>query len=150
MPPGVGEALQMNCPKCQQQPLREKYVSAMNLSVDHCPKCQGVWFDGGELKQAMRVADPHLRIPRDAVRLKAPCPRCAKPLYAFPYPQTRVTIETCRSCQGLWLDAGEFKQIREAREQLPPPEEPAKEGEVGGVKGALIRFIDAAIAQLLY
>jgi Zn-finger nucleic acid-binding protein len=56
----------------------------------------------------------------------------------------------CKGCQGLWLDAGEFKKIREAREQLPSPEEPAQDGDVGGVKGALIRFIDAAIAQLLY
>ena len=140
----------MNCPKCLRQPLQEKYVSAMNLNVDVCPKCKGIWLDGGELAQAMRVADPYLRMGRDAVRLQAPCPRCAKPLYAFPYPQTRVTIEMCKACQGLWLDAGELKQIREAKEQLPSLEEPAPEEEVGGVKGALIRFIDAAIAQLLY
>jgi Zn-finger nucleic acid-binding protein len=140
----------MNCPKCPRQHLREKYVSEMNLTVNYCPKCQGIWFAGGELEQAMPVADPHLRIARDAVRLKAPCPRCAKPLYAFPYPQTRVTIEMCKACKGLWLDAGEFKQIREARRQLPSSEEAAQDEDVGGVKGALIRFIDAAIAELLY
>jgi uncharacterized protein len=140
----------MNCPKCQQHSLREKYVSGANLNVDYCPKCKGIWFDGGELEQAMPVADPHLHIPPNAVRLKAPCPRCAKPLYTFPYPQTRVTIEMCKACRGLWLDAGEFKQIRQAREQLPSLEEPAQEADAGGVKGALIRFIDAAIDQLLY
>jgi Zn-finger nucleic acid-binding protein len=71
-------------------------------------------------------------------------------LYTFPYPQTRVTIEMCKACRGLWLDAGEFKQIRQAREQLPSLEEPAQEADAGGVKGTLIRFIDAAIDQLLY
>jgi uncharacterized protein len=140
----------MNCPKCRQQSLQEKYIRGANVNVDGCPKCRGLWLDRGELEQAMRAADPHLQIPGGAVRLLAPCPRCAKPLYAFPYPQTTVTIEMCKACGGLWLDAGEFKQIREAREQLPSPAEPAPEPEVGGVKGALIRFIDAAIEQLWY
>jgi Zn-finger nucleic acid-binding protein len=140
----------MNCPKCRQQHLKEKYVSGPNLNVDYCPKCRGVWFDRGELEQAMHVADPQLQIPGGAVRLLAPCPRCAKPLYAFAYPQTRVLIETCKACGGLWLDAGEFKQIRTAREQLPALEEPAPEATVGGIKGALIRFIDDAIEHLLY
>ncbi len=140
----------MDCPKCRQQPLREKYVSGANLNVDYCPKCKGIWFDGGELAQALPAAERQLQIPRRAVRLRAPCPRCNKPLYAFPYPHSRVTIEMCKGCHGLWLDAEEFQQIQEAREQLPSPEEPAQEGEVGGVKGALIRFIDAAITQLLY
>ena len=140
----------MNCPKCQRRNLKEKYVSAMNLNVDFCPKCLGTWFDGGELKQAMPGADPQLKIPRNAVRLKASCPKCGKPLYAFHYPHTRVTIEMCKGCRGLWLDAGELKPLREAREQLPLPEQAVQNEEVGGVKGVLIRFIDAAIEHLLY
>jgi hypothetical protein len=139
----------MNCPKCRQQHFKERYVSVINLNVDYCPKCKGVWFDASELAQAMPMADPQLRVPRDAVRLKAPCPRCAKLLYAFAYPQTRVVIEMCKGCRGLWLDAGELKQLREARKQLPLAEEPDQNAE-GGVKGALIQFIDAAIEQLLY
>jgi Zn-finger nucleic acid-binding protein len=140
----------MNCPKCRQRPLKEKYVSGMNLTVDVCPKCGGVWFEGGELEQAMPSADRQLRVPRRAVRLKASCPRCDKPLYAFPYPHTRVMIEMCRRCKGLWLDAGEVQRIQQEREQRPAPAESARDEKVGGVKGALIRFIDAAIAQLLY
>ncbi len=138
----------MNCPRCAQQQLKEKYVSGANLNVDYCPKCKGIWFDGGELEQTVEVADPHLQIPRNAVRLQAPCPRCAKRLYAFHYPQTRVMIEMCKVCKGLWLDAGEFKRIRQAREQLSPTETSAPDEEMGTVKGALIRFIDAAIEQL--
>ena len=67
----------------------------------------------------------------------------------FPYPETRVIIETCKVCKGLWLDAGEFKRIREARERLPASVEPAAEEETGGIKGALLRLIDAALEQLL-
>lgn len=135
----------MKCPKCRQQDLREKYVRESNINVDYCPKCKGVWFDRGELEQSMEAADPHLQIPRAAVRLQAPCPRCAKPLYAFPYPQTRVMIEMCKACKGLWLDAGEFKRIRETRGQLPTTEEPAGTTGEGRVKTALLDFIDEAI-----
>ena len=141
----------MICPKCRQN-LREKYVSKLNLNLDFCPKCKGVWFDGGELEQALPEAERRLQIPRKAVRLQAPCPKCAKRLYAFPYPQTCVTIEMCKSCRGLWLDAGEFQQIREMRQQLPTieEEEPTKGPKVGPVKGTLLDFIDTAIEYLLY
>lgn len=138
----------MNCPKCQLMRLKQEYVHGVNLNVDYCPKCKGVWFDRGELEQAMPVADPQMRIPHNAVRLEALCPGCAKPIYAFPYPGTRVMIEMCKSCEGLWLDSGEFKQIRVAREQYRPPETPAQDEPVPGVKGTLIRLIDGAIAEL--
>ena len=69
----------MNCPKCRQRPLREKYISAVNLNVDYCHRCQGIWFDGGELERAMPVADPQLQIPRNAVRLLVPCPGAPSP-----------------------------------------------------------------------
>jgi Zn-finger nucleic acid-binding protein len=135
------------CPKCQQS-LKQKYVSEMNLTVDHCPRCQGIWFDGGELSQAMPEADRQLPIPRNAVRLQAPCPTCSKPLYAFPYPGTRVVIEMCRRCRGLWLDAGEFAAIRQARRHLEEPSVSEEPPEPAGVKGALIRFINSAVECL--
>lgn len=133
------------CPKCRQQSLKQKYASEMNLTVDYCPRCKGVWFDGGELNQAMAETDKDLQMPRDAVRLQALCPVCGRPLHAFPYPGTRVVIEMCRQCRGLWLDAGEFAEIRQARRQLEEPQAPTEPGKPTGVKGALIRFIDSAI-----
>jgi len=131
-------------------PAQQQQLARWLLHVDYCPRCKGIWFDGDELEQALPVADPQLRVPRDAVPLQTTCPRCAQHLYAFVYPRTRVTIEMCKACRGLWLDAGEFKQLRQAREQLPPAEEPTPDTEVGGLKGALLRFIDAALEQLLY
>jgi Zn-finger nucleic acid-binding protein len=137
------------CPKCRQQSLKQKYISEMNLTVDCCPRCKGIWFDGGELSLTMPEADRHLQIPRNAVRLQALCPTCGRPLYAFPYPGTRVAIETCRKCHGLWLDAGEFAAIRQARRQLEEPQVSGEPAGPTGVKGALIRFIDSAIDRLL-
>ena len=140
----------MVCPKCQQQTLKQKYVSKLNLTVDGCTRCRGIWFDGDELNQAMPEAARRLEIPRDAVRLKALCPKCEQPLHALPYPGTQVIVEVCAKCKGLWLDAGEFETIRAARQQL---EEEPPEGQTegpGGIKGALIEFIDTAIEYLLY
>lgn len=139
----------MICPKCPQQHLKEKYVSRINLRVDYCLKCKGIWFDAGELAQAMSVVDRQLQIPRNAVRLQAPCPKCDEPLHAFHYPRTHVTIEMCRNCRGLWLDPGEFKEIRSARKRLEELNGCEESEKVSGAKGVLIRFIDSAIDLLL-
>jgi Zn-finger nucleic acid-binding protein len=138
----------MLCPKCQQPTLQEQYVEGTDLIANRCVRCKGIWFDRGELRRVIAEADSELPIPHKAVRLQARCPKCDKPLYAFHYPQTRVTIEVCKRCAGIWLDAGEISQIREARQSLPLQEEPTEQPEVGGVKGALIRLIDQAIDEL--
>jgi Zn-finger nucleic acid-binding protein len=140
----------MMCPKCQRDSLKQKYVSALDLTLDYCTRCKGIWFDGGELYRAMPQAEKLLRIPPNAVRLEAECPRCPTLLHTFPYPGTKVVVEMCGKCDGLWLDANEFAALRKARQELrdnPPVEEPA---EPDGVKGALIQFIDAAIEFLWY
>jgi len=144
----------MMCPKCQRDSLKQKYVAALDLTLDYCTRCKGIWFDGGELYRAMPQADKLLKIPHNAVRLDAQCPRCRTLLYTFPYPGTKVVVEMCGNCDGLWLDANEFAALRKARQELkdsPPAEESVEEpAEPDGVKGALIRFIDNAIDVLWY
>jgi len=98
----------------------------------------------------MPQADKRLEIPRHAVPLDALCPRCNQLLRTFPYPGTKIAVEVCGNCDGLWLDASEFAAIRKARQELeenPPVEEPA---EPEGIKGTLIQFIDTAIETLWY
>ena len=101
-------------------------------------------------EQALPDADPHLQIPRDAVRLKAPCPRCDNPSTHSLIRRRVWPLRCARAAKAYgWTPASSSRYGRRG-EQLPPPEEPVPDGEVGGVKGALIQFIDAAIAQLLY
>jgi len=138
----------MICPKCQTASLKQRRVKGKDLDVDVCVKCKGIWFDRTELEQTLGVTGVSLPIPRDAERLTARCPRCRGPLHAFPYPHTRITIEACRQCHGLWLDAGEFQAIRKATEALQQLGESQEEAEAHTVKGSLLRFIDAAIARL--
>jgi Zn-finger nucleic acid-binding protein len=135
----------MRCPRCRQSSLKEEFVKEKDLTLDRCPKCQGVWFDRGELSRLLAEAAGELEIPRNAVRLQSKCPRCDKPLYAFHYPRTRVTVEMCKRCTGFWLDQGEFSQIRKARESLPQESQSDGQTDANSVKGALIRFIDWAL-----
>lgn len=42
----------MKCPTCTPQTTLKKYEHERDQTVvvDVCPKCKGVWLDGGELK----------------------------------------------------------------------------------------------------
>ena len=139
----------MLCPKCQVAKLVARGVKGKDFTVDYCLKCKGVWFDRGELEEVMPAAIKELAIPgtarKDVERL---CPKCEKALYQFDYPQTYVTIDLCKKCRGLWLDAGEFKEIRAVRNSLQMSGELEQYDDVPGVRGALIRFIDSAIRGL--
>ena len=51
---GVVKQLDMmpgKCPCCRESLNREKYKSMAEIDVDVCPKCHGVWLDGGEIKK---------------------------------------------------------------------------------------------------
>lgn len=55
----------INCPRCAT-PLTQR--SFAHVTVDSCPKCHGVWFDGGEL--AMLAHEPEKELHRLARELE--------------------------------------------------------------------------------
>jgi len=139
----------MICPKCKTTSLHPRPVKGRRLTVDVCPNCTGIWFDGDELETALTRAGEPVHVPRQAARTAARCPKCDKPLYAFLYPQTRVTVESCKRCGGFWLDAGEFQAIHHARQYLQQLDQKREQDQAGTVKQTFLDFIDAAIATLL-
>ena len=108
------------CPSCQKQ-----LESAVfhRVEIDYCPKCLGLWFEEDELRQAKDVADRNLnwldialwkepknfKISRD----KKICPSCRLPLYEVNYGKSKIAVDLCNLCFGVWLDRGEFKKIME-------------------------------------
>jgi Zn-finger nucleic acid-binding protein len=139
----------MICPKCKVIKLVKRKAKGKAFSVEYCRKCKGIWFDRDELEELMSEAIKELVIPRNAKKdVKSLCPKCNKALYAFNYPQTYVSIDMCKRCKGLWLDGGEFKEIREVRRSLDKWGEMQEYAKVTGVKGALIGFIDSAMKIL--
>lgn len=102
----------MICPECKETSLKT-VVQYGGVELDRCPDCQGLWFDGGELEEILgtsATADMS-ELPAEAQTAARICPRCGTELYKFQYPSTRVTVDMCAECNGMWLDRGELMQL---------------------------------------
>src|SRR3989344_2250073 len=108
----------MECPRDNEK--LEK-VLFHNIEADYCPECLGIWFDKDELRLAKDDKDKQLNwldfdIWRDTsrfdfLRTQRLCPVCRVMLVEVKYDDSKVKIDFCKHCQGIWLDRGEFKQI---------------------------------------
>jgi Zn-finger nucleic acid-binding protein len=99
------------------------------LHVHECPACKGEWFDGQQLRGAIRKIDGDLRwfdfalfdetrrLHEDAASSRI-CPRCATPMIRLQYEHSKVTIDKCETCGGVWLDQNELQAIVAYLEQL--------------------------------
>ena len=108
------------CPVCKK-PLENAIF--YRVEVDYCEKCLGLWFEEDELRQAKDTADRNFNwldvdlwkeiknfiISRD----KKLCPVCRFPLYEVNYGKSKIAVDVCNVCHGIWLDRGEFKKIME-------------------------------------
>jgi uncharacterized protein len=108
----------MKCPVCKK-PLLSTLFN--NVEVDYCPFCLGFWFDENELRYAKDASDENLnwldtdlwknekdfKVSR-GIRI---CPHCRVPLYEVYYGNSRVAVDVCNLCHGVWLDRAEFKKI---------------------------------------
>ena len=111
------------CPACGHD---LKPTKLLTVQVDQCSNCKGVWLERDELRQAKDQADPDLdwmdfEIWKHADRFDVEprhmkCPKCQSELLAVRYGETKVQIDCCRTCEGIWLDRGEFKRIIDALE----------------------------------
>jgi Zn-finger nucleic acid-binding protein len=113
----------MNCPRCDVE-LGSTRVA--DLEIEECSGCGGTWFEEDELRAAKDRSDPDLAW-MDFEIWKHPekfevsvkqirCPRCDIDMAAVNYGTTRIEVDYCLRCQGVWLDAGEFEKIIDALE----------------------------------
>ncbi len=94
--------------------------------IDKCPQCFGLFFDNYEMDRLLEESVKHsywinhskvhslLQHPRhkDTVKYKN-CPICKEKMQRENYMNhSGVIMDVCRQ-DGIWLDAGEFKQIQE-------------------------------------
>lgn len=94
------------------------------VEVGECAGCKGIWFDEGELRKAKDEADPDLNWMdfelwehEDEFHVAVKpitCPRCDVQMAAIEYGTTKVEINYCTKCKGIWLDTDEFKKIIDA------------------------------------
>lgn len=108
----------MDCPNKHGE---LKKINFHNVEVDYCEECLGIWFDKDELRLAKDDKDEQLNwvdfdIWRDKGKFEFSCsqkrcPVCRIIFVEVNYDDSKVKIDFCKNCNGIWLDRGEFKQI---------------------------------------
>ena len=108
----------MICPRCQVEMTVE---NRHGMEIDHCPSCNGRWFDHEELEHLEdSVFPPHMtKGTREYATHDSElrCPRCQGPMKAFNYRAYNLEIDTCEQEHGFWLDAGEEGRVRDIMEE---------------------------------
>ncbi len=108
----------MQCPDCG---IDLTAVAYRGVLIHECGGCRGRWFEREELRKAKDRTDDDLRwldfYPFEATnKLAVPsqgkhCPRCAIEMSSLTYDKSRVVVDRCTKCVGVWLDHGEFEKI---------------------------------------
>ncbi len=82
---------------------------AHGVELDRCLKCGGVWFDGGELEDVLRRK---LKV-RPLGQAERKCVACRATMDLVEL-HDGVEVERCRTCHGVFLDAGELEALAAA------------------------------------
>ncbi|MDQ7824752.1 MAG: zf-TFIIB domain-containing protein [Candidatus Eremiobacteraeota bacterium] len=118
------EPLGGSCPFCGgafiPSPLKFE-LSKSTLFIDQCGKCQGIWFDKGELSQIFQFAmkeaiavgdlDENLDESLSKSLTKLSCPRCVKETDFSEGELLGIKVHRCKECRGLWLASGEMEEL---------------------------------------
>ncbi|MBF5040909.1 MULTISPECIES: zf-TFIIB domain-containing protein [Myxococcaceae] len=128
------------CPICSEQPLVP--LAARDVEVDSCPRCQGLWFDRGELElfpdrpsvrqflaAARQAASRCRRLGHLVPRAEVACATCHSAPVACPACGGRLslvvtatcTVDVCVPCEGVWLDRGELELLERVPARPRPP-----------------------------
>ncbi|MEM9621979.1 MAG: zf-TFIIB domain-containing protein [Pseudomonadota bacterium] len=109
----------MNCPKCTGQLQPQSYGD--NINVHRCDVCAGLWCKPDALlnmkrqwmaEAALDVGDPRVGQQLDRVD-DIDCPEGHGRLKKSVDPkQTHIWYEECETCGGIYLDAGEFTDLK--------------------------------------
>ena len=113
------QSARLTCPKDQGTML---HADARGVWVERCDCCGGIWLDCGELerlvkhKTAVKEVDAGsaLSLKRFAIGAPGPrkCPRDGTVLTTMQHhEQKHIVIDRCSTCMGIFLDAGELKDI---------------------------------------
>lgn len=131
----------LDCPVCPGRAMGTLRPSPdLDLTLECCDRCGGVWFDAGEVLE-LRKCHPRalarqITVPKQLLRIECPqcgrsvarnaigcaecgwrsvlrCPGCRNSLERVETP--RFTVDACRSCRGAWFDNIELSQIWNVR-----------------------------------
>jgi len=124
--------------KCPRDGTELEKVEILGLELDKCHKCDGIWFDRGELERIreapqadleevleVKYGDPKYKEGPVAGYMR--CPRCGARLQQQRYTYLNpVKVDRCEKCLGFWLDDTELDAIVKEKQTLVGEDEQAK------------------------
>jgi Zn-finger nucleic acid-binding protein len=129
----------MKCPNDNTEMCQVKIEGhyGQPILLEQCKKCGGIWFDEMELFSARRGEAEKIEV-FDSKRLWTPtniekrilrCPLDQSELFRFKdrYFLKGIILERCPSCNGIWLNRGDFTKFQQARQELKRPKERGSE-----------------------
>jgi Zn-finger nucleic acid-binding protein len=143
----------MNCPNdnAEMHQVRIEGHYSQPILLEQCRQCGGIWFDEMELLSArngeaekIEVLDSkRLWIPANMVERTLQCPLDCSDLFRFRdrYFLKGIMLERCPSCNGVWLNRGDFTKFQQARQgfKRPKGKSPADESlqeDIGAILSA--------------
>ncbi len=111
----------VGCPRCADQQLRIGMLAGSKLAA--CMGCHGCLAQSGVLATLVRVLRGAYSgedidtapINPDELHVACHCPACLQPMETHAYGGPgNVVIDSCASCNLVWLDASELTQIIQA------------------------------------
>ena len=111
-------------------------VSVLDVELDKCPGCEGLWCDHGELERlrdaplsdlekSVEQQEGNPQVEVGEVKGYMRCPRCEGRLQRVRYTYMQpVAIDRCESCLGVWLDSGELDRIAGEKRRIDREAEP--------------------------
>jgi Zn-finger nucleic acid-binding protein len=132
----------MICPVCRHAMIVVEYL---NIELDYCHSCKGVWFDSGELElllKSQRLEEPKAFFEgifnsQEAAssEKKRKCPICGRRMKKTAIGgQPEILIDVCRDNHGLWFDRGEVAQLIKSLAGEHPPKHHPREHVIGFLK----------------
>jgi|GEM_PF-619671 len=113
----------MNCPKCPSVRL-EPFELLGKVSVDHCPSCDGMYFQKGEMGTYLKFSTdvPNYKDLLKAAAFSCICPECSGRMKELKYvPGEDLTIDLCDRCGGIWLDGQEIRTMESIASKQDDP-----------------------------
>jgi len=100
-------------------------ITVETTVIDRCVNCKGLWFDHLELDRLQRIRGSEKIDSGDektgrsfGTLQEIHCPRCKLPMLPGQDSAADLCYETCSQCQGVFLDAGEFKALAKGKSIL--------------------------------
>ncbi len=104
-------------------------IDYKGVKIEECEQCNGKWFDRDELRKAKDRTDDDLRwldfelFDDSADKYttspsERKCPKDSSEMTALTYMDSKVVIDKCNKCEGVFLDGKEFEKIIKSLEKL--------------------------------